>query len=558
MADDAFARLLAEAQPAPAPAPAPTVDDFEYDVEDLSLLSAEVDVDIDREIAARSLRQYVEIAWPHVEPAVVFHPNWHVDSICDHLEGVKAGEIDRLAINVPPGVGKSIVACVFFPSWLWTDWPAAKVISGSYDDDIVKRDCLRTRTLIESKWWRERWGHRVTQQKSQWAALHFRNKEGGFRYGVTVGSTPAGEHGNIHLVDDPIKPLDVSGGITTSKAALEKAWTWYSQTMSTRLVDKAAARVSARVLIMQRLHELDPVGHVLKEDGYVHLCLPMEYEPKFSPGSFARFPGDDEARACVIKGCKAEHRETLSEPDDDGKPVAVDPRSEPGELLSPKLKPRSDVELKKRELGSRAAAAQLRQSPSPQEGSIFKASGLRFYRRADLPKLQRQIQSWDMTFKKTSDGSFVVGQTWGQHRADCYLLGQFRDRVGFAASKDAVEKMTLAYPKAHKKYVEAKANGNAVVDDLTNDISGFELVEPEGGKEARANAIEPMWESGNVWLPHKDEAPWIEEFVEELLAFPVGANDDQVDAMTQALVKLRRHSLERLRAAMSNAHRLGR
>lgn len=531
---------------------------FEFDPEDLALLSGDVDINLDRELCARSLLDYVEIAWGQVEPAVPFSPNFHIDAMCDHLEAVKTGEIDRLVMNVPPGVGKSLLASVFFPSWCWTVWPGAKFISASFDEDIMKRDCLRMRTLIESPWWRARWGHQLTPQKSQWAATHFRNREGGFRYGVTVGSTPAGEHGNVHIVDDPIKPLDVTGKITVTKASLTKAWTWYAQTMSTRLVDKATARVSARVLVMQRLHELDPAGHVLKDAGYVHLCLPMEYEPKYTPGSFRTHPESEEPRPCVIKHCKAEHREFLSEPDEQGEPIPIDPRVELGELLDPERKPRDAVELLKRELGgSRAVSAQLRQSPSPEEGSIFKSAGIRYYRRSDLPsKFDRIIQSWDMTFKETG-GSYVCGQAWGQKGADCYLLGQRRDRWGMASSLVQVKGMTLDFPKAHKKYVEDKANGPAVVDMLKNEIAGFELVNPQGGKESRANAIEPTWESGNVWLPHPDEAPWIVGFVEEVLGFPNAANDDQVDCMTQALVKLRRHSLNRLRLAMANIHRTG-
>jgi predicted phage terminase large subunit-like protein len=537
-------------------------DDFEYDPESLSLVDGSVDVDIDREIAARSLRQYVEIAWPHVEPAVPFAPNFHVDAICDHLEAVKRAEIDRLVMNVPPGVGKSLLACVFFPSWCWTDWPGAKFITASYGEDIAKRDSLRSRNLVESQWWRERWGHQMTPNRSQWAAANYRNRQGGFRLAVGVAGGVTGEHGNVQLVDDPLKPLEVTGKLAVSKAALEKCDTWWDQTMPTRLVDAAVARVAARLIIMQRLHEADLAGRMLKDRGYVHLCLPMEYEPKYAPGSFGRFPElvgtEDAPRPCVIDGCKAEHRIHLNEPDEDGEPLLVDPRTEPGELLVPDLKPRDAVERTKRELGSRGAAAQLEQRPTPAEGSIFKRSGIRHYRRAELPKLQRLIQSWDMNFKKTESGSFVVGQVWGQAGADCYLIYQFRDRVGFSATKAAVKATTVMYPKAHKKFVEAKANGDAVVDDLRNDISGFEMVEPEGGKEARANAVEDLWAGGNVWLPHTDEAPWVLEFIEEVTAFPGAATDDQVDCMTQALVKLRRNNLDRLRRAMGNADRMGR
>ena len=156
-----------------------------------------------------------------------------------------------------------------------------------------------------------------------------------------------------------------------------------------------------------------------------------------------------------------------------------------------------------------------------------------------------------MTFKEAGS-SFVVGQVWGQFHADCYLLAQVRDRWGMTGTIDQVKLLTLRFPKAHKKLVEAKANGHAVVDTLKKTISGLTLVEPDGGKEARANAVEPIFDSGNVWLPHPEEEPWIEDYVDELLAFPAAKNDDQVDTTTQALHYLRRGNLNRLRAAMAN------
>ena len=526
------------------------------------MLTHSSDVDVDREIAARSFREYVELAWPHVEPSVPFQPNFHVDAICDHLTAVKSGEIDRLVINVPPGESKSLLSSVMFPSWLWTDWPGAKVISASYGEDIAKRDSLRTRNLLESQWWRMRWGHQMTPNRSQWAAAHFRNKEGGLRLAVGVAGSVTGEHANVQIVDDPLKPLEVTGKMHVSKEALSKCDTWWDQTMPTRLVDKAVARVAARVIIMQRLHEGDLAGRMLLDHGYVHLCLPMEYEPKYAPGSFARYPelvGTDEApRDCPIKACVAQHREHLAV-DDEGNAALVDPRTAKGELLDPVRKPAAAVATLRRELGSRGAAAQLDQTPSPAEGAIFKRHQIRYYRRAELPTLNKQIQSWDMTFKEAGS-SFVVGQVWGQAGADNYLLDQVRDKWGFSGTVAAVKALTIKWPKAREKLVEAKANGNAVVDHLKSEISGFVLVEPEGGKEARANAVEPQFESGNVWLPHKDDCPWVVEYVEELLGFPAVINDDQVDTTTQALVRLYNNALQRLRAAMNSkaARQLGR
>jgi predicted phage terminase large subunit-like protein len=221
-------------------------------------------------------------------------------------------------------------------------------------------------------------------------------------------------------------------------------------------------------------------------------------------------------------------------------------------VLNPERTPAEAVAKQRRELGSRGAAAQHDQRPSPAEGAIFKRGHIRYYRLAELPTMSTVLQSWDMTFKEAGS-SYVCGQTWGQVGANCYLLAQRRDRWGFSATCAQVRGMSVQFPSAHKKLIEAKANGPAVTDVLSRELTGIELVEPEGGKEARANAVEPMWEAGNVWLPHPEEAPWVADFIEELLAFPAAKNDDQVDCMTQALNRLRKNTIAKLRAAMANA-----
>ncbi len=495
------------------------------------------DISLDRELTARSLREYIEMAWPHVEPSQPFRANWHVDAMCDVLEACKRQEILRLVINVPPGVGKSLISTVLFPTWLWSDWPGAKLITASYGADLAEGFAIRSRGLMESPWWKGRWGHQMTPNKSMWSKSDYRNKQGGMRLSVGASTGVVGQHGHIQIADDPHKPQDVTGVAALSKANLEKTKTWWNESMATRVVDRSTA---VRIIIMQRLHESDIAGLALAEGGYHHLCLPMEYVPKFSSFPSAEEP---DAQSCPIKNCKAIHD------------LDADPRTEPGELLDPLRSDRAAVETQKRDLGSaRAIASQLAQSPAPAEGLIFKRSQIRYYRRAEMPKMQRQLQSWDMTFKETKKGSFVVGQAWGQVRADFYLLDQVRQRMGMSDTCKAVKAFTVKWPKAYKKLVEAKANGEAVVDMLRKEIPGFKLINPEGGKESRAHAVEHLFEGGNVYLPHPEEAPWVIGYEEELLAFPFAAYDDQVDTTTQALTNMRRGSHARLAAAMQNGH----
>jgi predicted phage terminase large subunit-like protein len=137
-----------------------------------------------------------------------------------------------------------------------------------------------------------------------------------------------------------------------------------------------------------------------------------------------------------------------------------------------------------------------------------------------------------------------VGQVWGRRAADKFLLDQVRGHFSFSATVAAVRTLSAKWPQAHRKLVEDKANGTAVMDTLKHEISGIIAVEPEGGKEARAHAVSAEVEAHNVYLPQT--APWVHDFIEECAAFPTGAHDDQVDAMTQALTRLRLRSASRL------------
>ena len=238
-----------------------------------------------------------------------------------------------------------------------------------------------------------------------WSAPDYRNKQGGMRLSVGAATGVVGQHGHIQLADDAHKPQEVTGVASLSKGNLEKTATWWDQAMSTRVVDRDA---SVRGIIMQRLHENDIAGRALAAGGYHHLCLPMEFVPKhYSMPS----PEEPTARPCPIKSCRSSHN------------LNADPRTDPGELLDPGRSDRAAVDAQKRDLGSaRAIASQLAQTPAPAEGLIFKRDHTRYWRKADLPKMQLMIQSWDMTFKETKKGSWVVGQVWGRHFADFYVF----------------------------------------------------------------------------------------------------------------------------------------
>jgi predicted phage terminase large subunit-like protein len=459
-------------------------------------------IDLDRAFIKKGgLRKFIELSWHEIEPGKSFIPGWHIDAICEHLEAISKGQLTRLVINIPPGCMKSLTACVFWPAWVWTFRPETKWIYASYSMALSRRDNLRMRRLIESDWYRVRFGNAFRPLDDNWGTAKFVNDRAGFRLCTSVDGTVTGEHADVQVCDDPIKPQDIS------KTSLTNCLEWWNETMASRLVD---FKKSARVIIMQRLHVNDLAGEMLRSGGYEHLCLPMELERRFICSTSIGFK---------------------------------DSRSKEGELLWPQRCNEASVAEIKKGIGTeRGVAAQLQQHPVPHSGAIFKKDALKFYEVS--PKTPTVITSWDCTFKETGS-SYVVGQAWGvSHDHEHYvLLDQVRARLSFSETLNSIRKFALKYPQSSAHIIEEKANGSAIIDMLQDEIPGLKPVLPEGGKEARAHAVEGLWSAGRILLPDISIASWINDFVQEVLEFPSSINDDQVDAMTQALTWLRERTL---------------
>ena len=453
--------------------------------------------DVNRELATRRLHEFIKQAWPIVEPATRLIWGWHLDAICEHLEAVTRGQIRNLLITVPPRHMKSLAVSVFWMCWEWIQWPERRWLFSSYAESVSIRDSLRCRRLVQSPWYQANFGIRFALTGDQNEKQRFENDKGGWRIATSVGGANTGEGGDRVICDDPHNVKEAE-----SDASRKNACDWWDQVMSTR---QNNPRNGARVIIMQRLHQADLAGHVLEQGGYEHLCLPAEYE-----GS---------ERKTVI-GWR-------------------DPRTEIGELLWPEqFGPDQIAELKLR-LGSYGASGQLQQRPSPICGSILQRGWWKFYTRPlGLQHGDVVIQSWDLAFKGGTNSSFVVGQVWLRRGGGFALVDQIRAKLTFPETLEKFREFSARWPYSIAKLVEDKANGPALIAMLQQEISGIIPVKPDGSKEARALAVSPLIEAGNVWLPDKSIAPWIDDFIDECAAFPKGAYADQVDCCTQAIKAL--------------------
>jgi predicted phage terminase large subunit-like protein len=155
-----------------------------------------------------------------------------------------------------------------------------------------------------------------------------------------------------------------------------------------------------------------------------------------------------------------------------------------------------------------------------------------------VSKFDEIIQSWDLAFKDLKTSDYVAGGLWARRAANKYLLHQIHDRLSFPKTVQAVRDMSRNWPAAGAKLIEDRANGPAVIQTLRDEIPGIIEIDPQGGKVARCQAVSPTIEAGNVFLPHPRLAHWVDGFINECASFPTGAHDDQVDAMSQAIIRL--------------------
>lgn len=498
----------------------------------------------DRELARRCaehLPTFIREAWPILEPATPFVGGWHVDVVAEHLEAVSRGELLRLIINVPPRTGKSLVCSIFWPAWNWLQHPYLRWLYASYSARLSGEHSRATRLLIESMGGSEdgtliqRVGYQGllslihdepwSLTKDQNEKTRFENTATGFRLATSVGAMATGQGGDRIVVDDAL-----GADQARSDTERETANNWWSGTMSTRFNnDKAAA-----VIVQQRLHEEDLTGYLLERGDWHHLCLPAEYEPSHP------FVYPDSV--------------TLPS----GRELPGDPRTEDGELLEPVRLGREKLDELLREQGSYGYAGQLQQRPAPAEGGMFKKHWWKRYRPEDLPPWPRHVASWDMRFSDSQkeSSSYVVGQVWAVQGADRYLVGQVRARLSFTETLKAVLAVEQ-WISCEAKLIEKKANGEAVLNTFKKTIPGMVEINPKESKEARAAAITPQVEAGNVWIPDAEFIPapptfeWtdedgtkhrlefeptrVDDFTHEHAVFPNGAHDDQVDSLSQVL-----------------------
>jgi len=386
---------------------------------------------------------------------------------------------------MPPRHGKSELTSHWLPVWYLDRFPDRSIIHTSYSSELSKSYGRAARDSIL----RHEESLRVRVSGRSAAAHRWATTAGGVMRASGVGGTITGTGGDLIIIDDPVKDIEEA----YSSSRRDAIWAWYKAILYTRRAPHASI-----VLVMTRWHEDDLAGRLIRAglrgegDIWTEIRLPALAEE-----------GDPLGRA-------------------------------PGEALWPGRYPSDDLERTRKILGPVFWSALYQQDPKPAGTRLFpRGAWKRYLVRPEPGWFDALLQSWDLAFKDLSSSSYVVGQVWGIKGGRMYLLDQVRDHLSFARTIGVMRATHKAWPGCGAKLVEDKANGPAVISHLEHEIPGLLAVEPGGSKEARAAAVHPFALAGNLWLP--TEAPWLEEFLEELESFPGGRHDDQVDAASQAI-----------------------
>ena len=534
----------------------------------------ELDKRLLKERLENNFSVFVKKAWPVLEPAQPLMWGRVMEMMCDHLEAVRSRDITRLICNVPPGTSKSSLFAVFFPAWIFTTEPTAKILSVAHNLDLALRDSVRCRRLIQSEWYQELWPH-VKLAGDQNAKGKFEIEgHGGFRQALASGAI-TGVRADHVIIDDPLSATDAM-----SEAIRQSMKDWILEAVPTRLNNPTGENASTISLISQRLHEEDSTGVLLERElGYHHLMMPMSYDP-------------------------ARHCQTI---------IGEDWRTEEGELLFPERFPQEVVDRDSKAMGPWATAAQFQQAPAPRGGGIILRDWWSLYdtefakeqgvRDADkYPPMDLIICSVDTAYTTKQENDASAISVWGifqrgggQARRIISSYSTMEDGhnvvdmngrpIEMVDDRDTIPCAMLMYSKElrvnmhgedpqrqegesiadfrrraeaqwglvqHiadicKKYnvdtllIEAKANGISVAQELKRIYKtaswNVKLINPgNSDKVARVYAVQPLFSNGQIYAPDKE---WADKLITQVSVFPRGKHDDLVDSMSQALRYLR-------------------
>ena len=488
---------------------------------------AEKTLELERLLYRESFADFARAAWPVISKRRLVW-GWHLDLICDTLERVARGELSRVIFNVPPRSLKSMLVSVLFPAWKWARDPSHQFLTVSHTRKLSTRDARHSRNLIQSDWYRRLFPN-VVIVSDQNQKMYYETSDGGHRNAGSFKEGLTGSGGDTILVDDPISAEKVA----VSDNELNRVIEVFEESIEQRLNDPGK---SAIIIIMQRLHENDLTGWIIKNrkrEGWVHICLPLLFET-------------DHPNKCPN-----------------------DKRTHDGEVLLEGRWPRPAIDaIRAKPI---VFAGQYQQRPTVRGGLILLRKSFSVWTEANMPEIRYVIMSLDAAFKPGQENDYSACTVWGMFdrltpetaltskktKMDAILMHAWRGRLRYPELR---QRLQIEYSKWVKRQmrpnvvlIEDKASGISLIQEL--DAAGIPGVIPwppkrhntihaNEPKVFRAQLASEILDDGAIWVPGKlmtdgkrDTVvlvPWAEDVVAECESFPRGEHDDYVDTAVQA------------------------
>ena len=405
---------------------------------------------------------------------------------------IAEGKKKRVIINIAPRMGKSEFSSYLFPAWFLGQYPDKKIIMATHTAGLSEDFGRRVRNLIEGEDYAKIFPNTKVAD-DQKAAGKWSTSAGGQYYAVGVGGALAGRGADLFVIDDPHSEQDIKAN---SRATFDNAWSWFQTGPLQRLMPGGAI-----IVIMTRWSLVDLTGRLL------------QYQ--------------------------------MRNPDADQWEIVELPAILPsGKSLWPEQWPVEQLEAKKANMDARYWNAQYMQQPTLDSAAFIKRTHWRIWEKEDPPQCEFIIQSWDTAHETKTTSDYTACTTWGVwyneeegDRPSLILLDAFKDRMEFPELKEVALRQYKEWDP-DSFLVEKKAAGAPLIQELRRMGIPVDEFSPSRGNDkiARVNAVSDLFASGAVWAPDRR---WAKDVIEEIVAFPVGENDDYVDTMTQALLRFR-------------------
>lgn len=473
---------------------------------------------LQRAINNRSFYDFFIYFWPMISNEIIVD-NWHIKYLCKELQQIafrvsaKLPKEHDLIINIPPGTTKTTIVMIMFPVWCWTIDYRLRFITSSYSATLSMESAEMSRDLIRNESFKEMYpdlnikADKDTKSNYKIIKTDYGNRKktilkqftGGNRYTTSVGGTLTGFHGHILLVDDPLNPAEASSDLT-----LKSTNNWIDQVLSTRKVDKS---VSTLVVVMQRIHQNDPSGHLLskKKANIKHICLPgelNEYGQYLKPKEVEKF-----------------YKNNLLDPI----------------RLSPEV-----LEDMRKDLGQYGYAGQVGQNPTPPGGGMFKVDMFNIIHSMPLEHdIDKIYRYWDKA-ATTDGGAFTVGVKIARTKEGRFIIMDAKRGQWSSEKREIIIRKTAEGDgKRVMVWIEQEpgSGGKESAESTVRNLAGYIVDKdlPKGDKSFRADPFSVQVNYGNVSLLYGD---WNHDFIEEFRNFPFGKYKDQVDAASACFAKL--------------------